>query len=491
MLIESFSQMILRWLRIPPGTSVRKNNSGNGDIDPMSNEYIEAMVDITVDDICIGDDPLSVNYRENTPDDVVLKLKEICKEFNSIVRWVATDLLVQGFSVYDVKVSKQNRLILLPYLEDVDFYLTKDKKVVLFDSNDLKKQLKNKLVFINFNKRDLTKVEDKEILSSLAFKIAPAAMQLSNSAKTISGLSSAEDSLAKLRAQLGRIARWANVDIGTTQGDQQDDVVNAIAESINANSSSLAAGTAYTEFDDNIPVLPNRRGLGKVELVSDIPNANIKDLADIDYWLSKLNLIMRFPATYMDFSKNLDATAVSLVRGDIRYKKLCKKCSSKITSTINDYFEASKFKEYEVVFSLTNLPSSEDDDVVAALQEYIDFADKVDEFIMGEEVANLSPMHRLELLQKLFAPVTNSPALQEWFEEYRERIKQLDNQQEQSSKEESSESSEGGSDVDIDFTQDFESVEGEDTSGEEMFTEETEVPTESEDFEMIEPQTNF
>lgn len=490
MLIESFSQMILRWLRIPPGTSVRKSNSGNGDIDPMQNEYIQAMVDITVDDICIGDEPLSVNFRENTPDDVVLKLKEICKEFNSIVRWVATDLLVQGYSVYDVKVSKNNRLILLPYLDDVDFYITKEKKLVVFEYNDLKKQLKNKLVFINFSKSNLTKIEDKTN-TSLLFKVAPAAMQLSNSAKTISGLSSAEDSLAKLRAQLGRVARWANVDIGTTQGDQQNDVVTSISESINANSSSLAAGTAYTEFDDNIPVLPNRRGLGKVELVSDIPNANIKDLADIDYWLSKLNLIMRFPATYMDFSKNLDATAVSLVRGDIRYKKLCKKCSSKITSTINDYFDASKFKDYEVVFSLTNLPSSEDDDVVAALQEYIDFADKVDEFIMGEEAANLPPIHRLELLQKLFAPVTNSPALQEWFEEYRERIKQLDNQQEQVENEETS-SGEGGSDVDIDFTQDFEPVEGEDNSGEDLFeVEETETPTESEDFEMIEPQTNF
>lgn len=486
MLLESFSQMILRWLRIPPGTSVRKSSSGSGDIDPMQNEYIQAMVDITVDDICIGDDPLSVNYQDSTPDDVKMKVNDICKEFNSIIRWACTDLLVQGYSVYDVKVNKKNKLILLPYLDDVDFYLTTDKKVVLFEMNDLKKQLKNKLVFINFNKRDLTKVEDKEKASNLAFKIAPAAMQLSNSAKTISGLSSAEDSLAKLRAQLGRVARWANVDIGTTQGDQQDDVVTSISEAINANSSSLAAGTAYTEFDDNIPVLPNRRGLGKVELTSDIPNANIKDLADIDYWLSKLNLIMRFPATYMDFSKNLDSTAVSLVRGDIRYKKLCKKCSGKLTTTINDYIDQSKFHKYNVVFSLTNLPSSEDDDVVAALQDYIDFADKVDEFIIGEEASNLPPLHRLELLQKLFAPVTNSPSLQDWFDEYRERIKQMLDSTEESPSEESSEA-ESESFEDATESESFEPIEGVDESGEEFFTEE--VVEESPDFEMIEPQT--
>lgn len=481
--------MILRWLRIPPGTSLRKNygpSTSSGNESVLQNEYIDAMVGITVDDICIGEEPLSINYREGTPDDIALKLKEIVKEFNSIVRWVATDLCIEGYSVYDVKVSSKNRLLLFPYNEPVDFYLTSDKKVVCFEQGNLKKNLNNKLIFINFDKRSLVAVSDKNVSSKLKFQITPTPMQLTNATKTLSGLSNAEDSIAKYRAQLGRIARWANVDIGTTQGDQQDDVVNSISEAINANSSSLAAGTAYTEFDDNIPVLPNRRGLGKVDLVTDIPNVNIKELADIDYWLSKLNLLMRFPATYMDFSKSLDSTAVSLVRGDIRYKKLCKKVSTKITTTINDYLGESNFSEYEPVVSLINLPSSEDDDVVSALDDYVKLTDEVSEFIMGSEGSeDLTPLDRLELLQTLLAPVTNSPALQDWFEIFREKIKQVQNK----GIDEEEPSEETDFNTEEDFGSDFE-----DFSSESDFTDISEPAPEepieeTSDFEYIEPQT--
>ena len=49
-------------------------------------------------------------------------------------------------------------------------------------------------------------------------------------------------------------------------------MVDTISSAINANSTSLVRGTSYQEFDDNIPVLPNRKGLGKAEIVSDIPS---------------------------------------------------------------------------------------------------------------------------------------------------------------------------------------------------------------------------
>lgn len=291
----------------------------------------------------------------------------------------------------------------------------------------------------------------------MAFRIAPEPMQLKNAERTIQGLQTAEDAIARYRIQTSRFVRFANVDIGTAQGDTQKDVIDTISSAFNANSVSLANGTAYTEFDDNIPVLPNRKGLGKVEFVSDYPDANIKDLADVDYWLKKLNLIMRFPATYMDFSTNLDSTAVSMIRGDIRYSKLCKSVQSKITTTLNDYIQASKFKKYSPVVSLTQLPTSEDDDVISAMDQYVDITQKVESFVQGEvdEPVEIK-LHRLQLLQDLFSTSTTSPTLQKWFEDYRSYLTKLEKS------EESVEVPEGGGDFeefDEDNFEDDESAE--------------------------------
>ena len=425
MLLEAFSQSILRWLRIPPGASLRKasgpsTSSSFGDI--ASNDYIQSIVSITVDDICIGDAPLSINFKSDTPEDVQLKLKAICDEFNDVIKWAAEDLCIKGYSVYDVSVNKKtNRLVVMPYIEDVEFFLTKDKEVVAFEVGDSRKtSLLNKLIFINYSKSTLSAIDDKEKKSNLAFKVTPEPMQLKNADRTVQGLQSAENSLAKYRAQLSKIVRLANVDIGSASGDTQKDVVDTIASAINANSGSL--GEAYTEFDDNIPVLPNRKGLGKVELVTDVPSADIKELADIDYWLGKLNLVLRFPSSYLDFSQNLDQTAVSLIRGDLRYAKLCSSVRTKLTRTLNEFISKSKFKKYEPVFALTQLPTSEDDDVISALDNYVDIASRVDEFVVGDGENFHAMLHRLKLLQDLLATSTNSPTIQNWFEEYREYI---------------------------------------------------------------------
>lgn len=488
MLIESFAQTILRWLRIPPGVSLRKadgpsTSSTNGELD--ENEYVQAIVDITVDDVCVGEDPLSINFDEKTPSITQKKLKAITDEFNSIVKWVARDLALNGISIYDVSISKNKRLVLLPYLDDVDVYLTKQKKVVIYPNNgkEGEHQLENKLIFLNYEKSSLHKITDKDRDNSeLAFKVVPAPMQLKNADKTVSGLTSAEDSIARYRIQLGRIARWVNVDIGASSGDTQKDVVDTISSAINANSSSLMNGSTYQEFDDNIPVLPNRRGLGKAEIASDIPSANISDLADIDYWKSKLALIMRFPATYLDFTKNLDSTAVSMLRGDLRYSKLCTSIRTKITSTLNEYISGSAFNKWHPVFALTQLPSSEDDDVLAALGDYVELAENVEKFINGEEDTKELKLHKLKLLQDLFATSVTSPAIQKWFEEFRHYIVAQD---EGASGLESNEIGDEPS-VDVDITEEVPSESGEDVEVNPTLDVE---PTDFDEGEFVEPST--
>ena len=487
MLIESFSQSILKWLRIPPGSSVRKASgpSTSSSVDLEDNDYIQTILDITVDDICIGEAPLSIDFEPNTGKAASLKLHQICDEFNTIVKDIARDLCKSGYSVWEIKVNKaSNTMLAIPYIEPVEFYMAKDKEIVCYKTGE-DEQLSNHLIFINYSKRCLTSIEESHTkVSDVIFKVSPEPMQLKNAEKTLEGITNAETSIAKYRALL-RPLRYANVDIGISQGDTQKNVVDTVSSSINCNSSSLGNGTTYTDFDDNIPVLPNRKGLGKVEITSDIPSANLKDLADLEYWLNKLNLIMRFPGTYMDFSKALTESAVSMIRGDLRYVKLCKAVQTKIISTLNRYVQNSKFNKYKPVFSLTTLPSSEDDDVMEALRNYCELAQLVEEFIIGEpDTAEDVRMHRLQLLKDLFATSTTSPMLQKWFDDFETFITR----------------SEGSvPTIDVDFSGEGSNLEpgfdGDDSDMSESLSETPpespglELPEASEDVEILEPQS--
>lgn len=490
MLLEAFGQAILKWLRVPPGASVRHANDPTTSSGNVENEYIDAILDITTDDICIGESPLSITYENSTPEIVQLKLDSICDEFNDVVKDVCRDLLEVGFSVYDAHVSEDNRLCLLPELGKLEFYLTKDKRVVVYETDDTKRDkvnLANKIIFINYTARDLEKVEDGRIdvpeSKDIKFKISPRAMQLASSTKTLTGLNNCEDSIAKYRALL-RPLRWANVDIGTASGDQQQEVTESISQGINANSSSLSNGAAYSEFDDALPIMPNRKGIGKPEIVSDVPSANISDLADLGYWLKKLTLLTRFPMSYLDFSQPLGETAVSLLRGDLRYQKLCKAVGSLIIKTFNKYLQTSKFKEYNPTVALTTIPTTEDDDVVDAMDKYVDLVQKIDGYILGEgdQFDPVAALHRLEVLQSLYATSTNSPAITEWFAEYREYIEGFMNSSNQNEKEDDG----GLSEFDEGFDTDTGGGEPTPTSNDFDLYEGSETPG---DVEILQPQT--
>ena len=427
MLIESFSQAILKWLRVPPGTALRHTSgtSTTSSYTDGTNEYIDAILDITTSDVCPGEVPLSLDFESDSiPGDIKDTLSSLVDELNSVIKQVAKDLLRSGFSLWEVSKNQDGDPVILPYIEEVLFYLTKDKSVVVVNS-ETNEQVVGLLSFLNYDRDSLTKVElssiakDRPYVKDLKFKIEPTPIQLKNASKVITALTNCELSIARYRALL-RPIRFANVDIGTALGDEQTETIDGISAAINANSESLANSSFINEFDDNLAVLPNRKGLGKVELSSDVPNANLSELADLDYWLKKLTLCMRFPQTYIDFSKSLNESAVSMLRGDLRYYKMCSECRTLITSTLTDWIRGSVFGQFMPYFFLTTLPSSEDSDVIDALTNYTDIASRVEEFIMGsEETTEIGPkIHRLQLLKSLYGNSTNSPILLQWFDEY-------------------------------------------------------------------------
>lgn len=457
MLFEGFLQGIMNYLGVPQGVLLRKNYGVNGNtnsnFDITANDYISTILDITVDDICIGDSPLTYTCSETTPDSVRNATNQICDEFNKIMKWTARDLCQQGFSLYTASVKKmssdeiersdensiQEKLLLLPFLDSVRFYMNNDGEIIVYNDDEKSTvNLDNVVLFINYDKTCLTKLDkdrvDFKIDDSIIFEVTPLPMQLKKIAGAVKSLGMCESALLRYRTQMSRIARFINVDVGTSQGDQADDVSDAISSAINADSLSLMTSDDAMLYNDAIPVIPNRRGLGKPELVTDIPQYDLKDLGDIDYFLSKVTLLAKFPATYIDFTKVLDSGVATTIKGDIRYSKLCKSVRSVINNTINKYVGSSKnFAQYEVTFLLNSAPDSEDADRNTALSDITQITDDMHRFVLGEGDGDVKSMRtRLALLQTMVGNKCITEEVSEFFRVENEYLDEMESDMESS-----------------------------------------------------------
>ncbi len=440
--VEGFFSAIKSALGIPLGMSWRKGYGLDPDSTTVSssdiseNPYAQAICDITADDVCRGEEPVSYNYElptdvEDLPDDVFEVLESFKEELNSIVKWVSKDLQYRGVSVFNATFDKEtNKVYLLPNLKELKFYLTKDKKIVAYDYKDVTKEnVEDVIIFINYEKDSLVEIDrfNKNIDESLAFEVRPSPMQFKNAQSTLDALNLLENAMKRYRAQLSRLFRYATVDVGLSSGDVQKDVVEAISAALNADSMNLTS-TTNEEYNDNIPIIPTRNGKGEPTVHIETPQGEIKEMADVKYYLDKLNLLTRFPATYMDFSEALDGTAASLIRSDLRYAKLCNSIRTLIERTINTFIAQTKsLSNYKVVFSLIQLPTSEDDDVLQAMGNYTTLATDLEEFVMGsdpEEAISIK-VHRLKMIQDLFNASVKSPVLQEWFNNYLDYLEEL------------------------------------------------------------------
>lgn len=411
----NLSASLASWFGLPTGYTPKSLTKGsNVNKDVIENDYVSAILDITVDDICIGENPVTVVYDTDTPSEIKRVLNECCVEFNHIVRWAARDLCKSGVSIYMI-LKDGTSLRFIPYIRDCTFYFSMKRGIVVLSDD---KVLDNVLVFLNYSKDSLTEVTGTTMVTDALYEITPEPMQLKNADAVVSALQDTEDSILKYRKQLARILRFVTVDVGASQGDQIQTTIDSISSSLNANSIDLQVDDS---FDDALPVIPHRRGIGKPELVTDIPSADIKALTDLEYFLGKLNLVMRFPASYMDFSKELGESAVSMIRSDLRYAKLCFSVQSVLQKVFNTFINSNRdLSKWHPEYSLTKYPSSEDDDLIEAFGNYVDLSQKVDEFISSDKPSDM--VHKLDLLQTLFNSCMVSSTLNKWFEEYRQNI---------------------------------------------------------------------
>lgn len=405
---------VLNYLQVPMGSKYRtaSDMTKKSEVDSAAQEHdlVASILAITCDDVCLGAEPFYYKTVADIGTDGKLKLDKLRKELNDVSKWIAFDLLANGHSSYKLKI-KENKIIFYPITgEDggeIKYFLTDSKRVIIKEND---KEIKDSIIFINYNKKSLRKVKDKQGY----FEIIPTPIQLKNVNNTIRDLVATEASIVRYRKGISRLLRFVSVEVGASLGDQNQDLIDTVSSAINSNSMSLE-GMASDMFDDEIPVIPYRKGLGKPEAEYYSTTFDISTMTDLDYITGKLFLGMRFPKTYADFSTKLDSTAVSLIRGDIRYNRMVTATKTLMERTVNDFISNVPFlKESGVEFRLASIPNPEDEEVLSALSNYNDFIKDSYDFIFETPEDKNSVRNKILLYKTIIGDGTSVPSIQKW-----------------------------------------------------------------------------
>lgn len=417
--LDGFYTMILNILRIPPGAALRKNQASRNENATWATEallkhdLVKTIVLITADDVCIGNSPIYYTSPEPLPEKIQKPLDLVVEELNSIVKWVAMDLLTLGYSLYRETKTEDGRLFLVPVLEEVKFFMDVSKNIDVI-SVKTGKPIENPLLFIYYEKSSLVQVEDES--SDYLFQVNSIPIQVRNVTESASELWQIERAMLHYRKKLARMIRLVAVEVGMSQGDKQQEVIDSVASSINADSLSLTPVAENQDFDDTIPVVPMRKGIGKPEIIESKGGFDISEMKDLDHTLNKIHLALRFPKTYSDFSTSIGQTAASTIRGDVRYSRLLSTASSVIETRINKYLGESKtLTKLDVKAYLTKFPTVEDSDVLDAVDTTIDFLDSIKNLFEGLKTKEEADVMK-EMLRIVLTSTTKLPVYAQIFE---------------------------------------------------------------------------
>lgn len=440
--LEALSLMIRGSLGVPPGVVVRPSSGvvGGGSGSSVrgtaasalgSLDFVNSIVDITADDVCVGNSPGYFSGLDTVSSPALLsRLSLLRKALNKIMRWAAVDVLKTGLSMYALQEYVERgreRLALVPFNEEVYIYMRRNGSVLVVDKEG--KAIENILMFLSYSKETLVPLGDRpkglseDEGKQLLYQIIPEPIQLKNATQAADDLARIKSALADYRNKVSKILRFVTVDVGTAQGDRIQEVIDSVSQYINAPSSSLTqmSSTGGMMFDDGIPIIPYRKGAGKPELTTDIPSFDISNIADMDQALGELFLSMQFPKSYADFNNALNETTVSLLRGDIRYARLVGRARYLLEDTVNEWLpdgltpvEHSVSEGREVKFKLVKLPTTEDTDVVETLDGFSNFTGTFLQTLTQAENRD-DAVAVIDSLEKLLADTSNLPAIQNWF----------------------------------------------------------------------------
>ena len=230
MIGQAFIINLANTLGIPLGAKYLKGSrtnksqeSGSFIEDSRVRELLNTVIDITKDDVCVGETPLFYKTKKKRfGKDLREKVDNLTAELNRIISGAAVGILKKGYAVYTYTVYQEDSrfIILRPVVKPVEIFLDYKNDVKVYNEEGV--LIENVLAFLFYEEDDLQEVEDTETSKGM-FKVNPKGLQTKNAKQAMEDLSATERAIQKLRGQM-RYIRFATVEVGLNQGDKNQEM---------------------------------------------------------------------------------------------------------------------------------------------------------------------------------------------------------------------------------------------------------------------------
>ena len=390
--------------------------------DPVIGQAIEMMAD---DATQFDVDREKTIWIESPDKDYAEAINGIIQDYiEPFIDTVASRIVSRGEFIF--KVSKEGKelrgdfkdVILLPYknIERMHHLILENQEHYFFEMNDLRnikqddnyssqlKEFDEFLHFINYSIENSAEVklkledEKKETVIKSVFVLQGESVITDKILETFRILSSLEDAIIRVRLAKSKMIRFINVDVTKlTDNKKAQALVNYIHGAL-ADNEAVGTDTYTASSIQAEPVtvtIPVRNGVGAIHVEEFATAVDIKDIADVDHFMSKLFAGLRTPRSYFNYDEALPgvgSSGASLTRTDIRYARAVKKIQRVLVNAIRDLIDIFNKRnnidektapEYKI--KIVKVATAEDADRYLEIEQRMSTAQGLMQGIMAQE----------------------------------------------------------------------------------------------------------
>lgn len=239
-------------------------------------------------------------------------------------------------------------------------------------------------------------------------------------------LKTLEDAVTQYRLAKSKLIRFVNVDVTRLADDSKVQAVINYIHGALATSEAISGNAFESTTSQAAPVVvtvPVKNGVGTITVQEFNSDVNVRDIADLDYFLNKIFAGLRTPRSYFNFDEALPGVGVSgasLARIDIRYARAVKKVQRVIVNGIKDliwvFNEINGIEQKDapkVKVKIVKVASSEDYDRYTEYEQRLAMAGQVMTALIDPQTGMIN-MTMIDMYIKFFTYVVPSSEMIEF-----------------------------------------------------------------------------